>query len=293
MKRMKKALCFATLLGLSLCAVACGDGDKTDYCDAGFVDKCENGVYLRCETPSGKTQMEIVSYDVFTVNDIAYVCNDKDELKPRDLKCENGKIVDSTGKSQVALCDLDGNTLFCSGDNVTVQRAFCHDNSTYICEDGKIRSFACGDTNSCVEYERGELITASCFPSENVSDGCGDTTVLGSCIGTELIFCSSKNTQKGKTLKLDCKNLNGENGICAEISPEYGYDCTQYCGSKETNDLTIWHGACHGNTLQYCTEDGKVAQLDCAALEKPQVCGLKWEDAVFNAIFDCIDIVKE
>ena len=129
---MKKTITIISLLGIVALASACSDDNSSKrYCDSGFVDKCEGGVYLRCEGG------EVTEYDVYKIGSLDYVCNDKNVLVVKDLKCESGKIVKSDGTKVDHLCEASGDIVFCSGDTVAIQKAYCGNNSIAVCTKGK------------------------------------------------------------------------------------------------------------------------------------------------------------
>lgn len=289
------ALCFAAFLG------ACSDDkNSTRYCDAGFTDKCENGFWLKCDIVDGKDYRAIVELEAVKIGGIDYVCNDKDVLVAKDLSCQNGKIVQSDATKSDHFCDTDGNIVFCNGDAVTAQKAYCKDNAAVYCAkasqnaDYSVRSESCGNS-VCEEFERGVAVVANCFEKSNVSNGCGNVTAYGSCnASAELTFCSSETAANGKTLRLDCNTVNlgaGAAPVCALIDEAWGYDCTALCGKTDSGKDVSYHGRCDGSVLSYCAEDSADASkivptsVDCS--EFNQTCGLDWSNPL-NPVFNCI-----
>ena len=293
---MKKTITIISLLGIVALASACSDDNSSKrYCDSGFIDKCEGGVYLRCEGG------EVTEYDVYKIGSLDYVCNDKNVLVVKDLKCESGKIVKSDGTKVDHLCEASGDIVFCSGDTVAIQKAYCGNNSTHYCRlyEGKIEGSteyrvvteSC-KSGVCEEYSRGSVIVAGCFNKESVSEGCVNSTAEGSCSADHMLtFCTSSDKSKGKTLRLDCKSANPD-GVCLYIGEDWGYDCTSQCG--EGKNRPSFHGSCDGNTVSYCVseDEGKTytpAEDNCESEGK--VCGMDWTNPV-NPVYGCIDKAK-
>lgn len=293
---MKKTITIISLLGIVALASACSDDNSSKrYCDSGFVGKCEGGVYLRCEGG------EVTEYDVYKIGSLDYVCNDKNVLVVKDLKCESGKIVKSDGTKVDHLCEASGDIVFCSGDTVAIQKAYCGNNSTHYCRlyEGKIEGAteyrveteSC-KSGVCEEYSRGSVIVAGCFNKESVSEGCVGSTAEGSCSADHMLtFCTSSDKSKGKTLRLDCKSANPD-GVCLYIGEGWGYDCTSQCG--EGKNRPSFHGSCDGNTVSYCVseDEGKTytpAEDNCESEGK--VCGMDWTNPV-NPVYGCIDKAK-
>ena len=191
--------------------------------------------------------------------------------------------------------------MFCSGDTVAIQKAYCGNNSTHYCRlyEGKIEGSteyrveteSC-KSGVCEEYSRGSVIVAGCFNKESVSEGCVDSTAEGSCSADHMLtFCTSSDKSKGKTLRLDCKSANPD-GVCLYIGEGWGYDCTSQCG--EGKNRPSFHGSCDGNTVSYCVseDEGKTytpAEDNCESEGK--VCGMDWTNPV-NPVYGCIDKAK-
>lgn len=237
---MKKIFWMIALLGMAVTITACGeDGDKTRYCDAGFHDGCEDGVYVHCEMNKTDSKGKVIESKSISFDEVEYVCNGKDVLVPSKYSCDNGKVVNSDDNSV--------NDSVCLGG----------DKSVVYCQDGEVVIENCGDGNVCEEYEKADSTSAICVKSEDIAPGCADVTDYGKCNSSDgsLTFCTKKDASKGKTIRLDCPSRGQQCRMIEEGG--FGYDCTDVCGQDNANTS---HGECSGNDLIYCdVKDGNVS----------------------------------
>ncbi len=256
---MKKIFCMIALVGMAVMATACGeDGDKTRYCDAGFHDGCEDGVYVHCEMSKKDSKGKVIESKSITFDEVEYVCDGKNVLVPSKYSCSNGKVLNKDDNSENdGICLGSGKMLRCSEDSLVESFQFCNGKSVVFCENGKLVTEGCGDGNVCEEYEKADTTYALCVKSEDVLPGCGDVTDYGKCNSSDgsLTFCTKTDASKGKTIRLDCPARGQQCRMIEEGG--FGYDCTDVCG--QDNAYTS-HGECNGNDLIYCAvKDGNVS----------------------------------
>ena len=265
---MRKISLTFTLMGLAAIFCSCGDDGNKSYCDSGFTDGCENGKYVYCEFEGSSKDGKIVTKATVEFNNVEYVCNDDDELVPKDYVCKNG-VLQHNGEhvDNNAFCDNSGILSFCIGDELAHGYQACINDKVVVCVDGVAKATACKTGLECVDYERGNNLYASCVKSENVKTGCEDgVTTYGACDeDSNLTFCTRKNASQGKTVKLDCPS-RGQTCMLID-EKEFGYDCSETC--MEGDKLYNEHGICEGNTLIYCgrEKDGdamKVYEWRCS-----------------------------
>ena len=140
-------------------------------------------------------------------------------------------------------------------------------------------------------------------------DACGDLTYQGECVGDTLRFCNS-----GQIVELDCPVLIDPLSTCAEVTPEYGFDCVmpsgENCGFDTLGGLFV--AFCDG-TAPGCAQvsDGFVCVEDvgpCAAEEigrcigdffvadcvvnQPFVLHCSDHGGICEAEVGCVDIVE-
>lgn len=247
---MKRLSFVLTLIGLTAIFCACGDDGNKSYCDSGFTNGCENGKYVYCEFEKTDSSGHIVSKATIEFNSVEFVCNDSDQLVPKDYVCKDGVMLHNGEQvAKNAVCGEKDILLLCSGNDLIQGYQACLDDKIMECSNGVVKSTTCKEGLTCVDYERGDNLYASCVQPENVKTGCeAGVTTYGSCdTNSVLTFCTRKDTTKGKTITLDCPS-RGQS--CMLIEDNYGYDCSETCmdGDKLYNE----HGVCEGNTLVYC-----------------------------------------
>lgn len=269
---MKKISFFLSLAGLAASLCACGH-DNDSYCDAGFVDGCRDGEYVRCHFEKEGSKGKLKADVSIEFNNIVYVCNNRDVLVPRDYSCSGGVLnKDGAPVDNNVVCNEDLSLVSCNGDDFVTGVQVCSNNAIISC--GKddagavvVNSNTCKTGMVCANYERNDKNYASCFKSSELSEGCAEgTSVLGACDGNSgLTFCTSKNPAKGQTVRLDCPS-RGQS--CMFINDEYGYDCSATCDDADGKKYNE-HGECSNNTLGYCLidEDGKISvdKIDCGS----------------------------
>ncbi|MBQ9396238.1 MAG: hypothetical protein IJU23_12105 [Proteobacteria bacterium] len=248
---MRKISLALTLIGLATVFCACGDDGNKSYCDSGFTDGCENGKYVYCEFEGSSSNGKIVTKATVEFNNVEYVCNENNELVPKDYVCENGILLhDGKQVENNAICDDNETLSFCNGNDLVQGYQACINDKVVACVKGAAKATTCKEGLTCVDYERGDHLYASCVKTDDIKTGCDDgVTTYGSCDSdSKLTFCTRKNTSEGKTVTLDCPS-RGQSCMLIE-EKEFGYDCSETCmdGDKLYNE----HGTCEGNTLVYC-----------------------------------------
>ena len=98
---MRKISLALTLIGLATVFCACGDDGNKSYCDSGFTDGCENGKYVYCEFEGSSSNGKIVTKATVEFNNVEYVCNENNELVPKDYVCENGILLHDVSRLRI------------------------------------------------------------------------------------------------------------------------------------------------------------------------------------------------
>lgn len=276
---MKKISLLLSVLGLTACLSACHH-DSNSYCDAGFTDGCEEGMYVYCHYEKEDSRGVVKAEAEIEFNSIVYTCNDNDVLVPKDYTCTGG-VLNKAGVpvDNNAVCSNDLILTSCDGDEFITGKEVCLNNSIIGCEmdaNGHAVTYKdnCASGLTCENYERNDKNYAGCFDPKDVSKGCADgITILGACDASSgLTFCTHKNPAKGQTIRLDCA-ARGQG--CMLINEEYGFDCSATC--KDSNDqLYNEHGTCSDDNKQlyYCLNKNgtyTLDVLDCAGDSK--TCG--------------------
>lgn len=279
MKRVLSVVILGSLLGM----ITCDDGgNSTRYCDAAFIDGCENGVYLICERTKADERGRVVAKETFEYLGMSYSCNDKDELVPSGCTCKDGVIVnDHDVELGTSFCGYGDLVYSCSGTEIVANKSYCVDNAIVSCRaDGTATKDLCESGFACIEYERGDNVYAGCFKSSEVTDGCEKgTTAYGACSSANVLtFCTHKDPAKGKTIQLDCPQMGS---VCVLVENNYGYDCAHSCS---TDNMTTDRGYCKDNVLYACAEDDSVYTEDCSKSQKT----CQFNAALITPIFDCL-----
>lgn len=280
MRRMGMAAFFVCGFAIS----ACDDGGgATRYCDAGFVEGCEDGVYLRCDFTKSQSRGRVVEVEVVARGNVEFVC-EGDALVPRGYACRGGKLYQD-GLPVEAFCS-GGRLYACDGDVVVTGASQCRGNSVLSCDGDKVVEAACGASQSCVAYERGDATYAGCFEKKDIGSGCSGTTFAGSCSAADnvLSFCTTRDPhdRRGKTVKIDC-HASGQ--VCVYVDDKWGYDCAKSCGDESDMALTDRGYCSDDNVLHTCKENGEPLLVECS--ETSTVCGLDSTTQPGNPYFDC------
>ena len=266
--------------------------DDDSVCDvATFEAGCKNGVHLKCEKANADEFGHIVSEERVTIDQIPYVCNDKDELVIADYTCKDGNLmrIDGSAVAKNAACTLSDLVISCSGDEVVLGAQVCQNSSVMSCHEKELLEVPCTDGFNCMDYERNGRFYASCVKSDDiVEEGCGENvTTQGACQSDgSLIFCTRKDASKGKTIRLDCA---AENKACMLINDDYGFDCSVTCkdengASKDANNNPYTeHGFCSDNVLYYCYVKDDVVKLEKSNCSQDgKTCGFVESEHQYN-----------
>ena len=236
------------------------DGDAYDSyeCNADFVNGCYGNLYVDCN--KGKFSQ----HRSYTANDFTFICR-KDIPVLSGLKCENDIFTDYD-QHFLAVAD---NLYVCNGSQISnvssKYNSACDGTKRYYfdSEKGIYKMDDCaGSAHICEEYQKGNLIYAACVNEKDVTEGCGTANLYGNCDKNVLVICSSEDKDKGKTLRINCREQSISKS-CILVEDDYGYDCATECahGRNQYTDF----GTCDGNVLKYCTQSGEYDQVECNA----------------------------
>ena len=284
---MKKWMINLIMMGLAIGFTACSNDDKEDLCIVGkTVEGCVNGMYVSCRVDNeGATKGVVARLSVVEINGVDYVCNERDQLQPI-LSCNNN-VFSENGNSLIYTRD----TIFeCVGNEIVnvsdKYQSYCQGNSrVYL--DSVAKKYVAQDCTAvgqqCEQMLKGDVVQAVCISSENVYEGCNNTTAYGSCDGNTLVICSNSVQSKGKTLRIDCGSSNPGRYCALVESKSYGYDCVQTCGKYDNANINrpvTDFGFCDNNKLVYCRQGdtSRYYEADCGS----GYCGFS------GTYYDCI-----
>ena len=277
---MKKICLAFMLVGLASALCACHD-DNNNYCDAGYVDGCQEGMYVHCVFEEDGDRGTVNADVSFMISGVEYICNDKDQLVAKDYECRNGVLYkNDAAVENNAFCNSDDVMTTCDGSNLVRGYGICANDQLVVCSDGKAKVDACGTGLKCVDYERNDNVYAGCFNASDVGGGCGEgVTTYGVCDSDgALTFCTRKDASKGQQIRLDCPS-RGQG--CMLINQDFGYDCSATCSDE--GGVYNEHGVCEGNTLVYCKKsNGAFAVTEWKCSEENLSC------AFDNYQYSCI-----
>ena len=262
----------------------CNDNDEMiidpsqNLCDDSYEASCKDGVYSYCKLNDGERNGVVVQKEEVIIDDIAYICNDKNDLIIKDYSCKNGVLSGADGNAVAdnAACAGKDMIVTCNNDKAVAGHQACSDKGVLKCDNREIQVAPCDDGLKCLDYERDSRIYATCVKADNIQEGCAaNVTAEGECQQDgSLIFCSRKDQSQGKTIRLDCI---ARNQACMLINQDYGYDCSSTCKEDKGNDKdannTAYteHGFCaeeNGENILYYCHEGAVHTVNCTQNNK-------------------------